>query len=140
MILSGTADGDLRARFAIDVGDGEGPERNEFHPRDQLGGEGGQKFPVPAEKPCEQSTDTKIDNVVGRRCGAFENEREYCDLEDVRDNSQDHGDAQTRTGGDFDGCAILVSGRGHGYINRVADSGNREQRTLRAKKRRAYGL
>ncbi len=50
----------------------------------------------------------------GGRCGAFEDERKDGDLENVGDDGEDHGDAQARTGGDFDGFAIEVSGRGHG--------------------------
>jgi hypothetical protein len=114
LILSRCADGDLRAGFAIDVGDSEGPERDEFDAGDKLGGEGGQELPVPAEEPGEQAADAEVDYVVGRRCGAFEDKRKDGDLENVRDDGEDHGDAQARTGGDFDGLAIEVSRRGHG--------------------------
>ena len=112
--MSGCADGDLRASFAIDVGDGEGPERDEFNTRDKFGGEGRQELPVPAEEPREQTADTEVDYVVGWRCGAFEDKGKDGDLEDVGDDGEDHGDAQARAGGDFDGFAMEVRGRGHG--------------------------
>ena len=111
--MSGCADGDLRASFAIDVGDGKGPERDEFDSRDKLCGEGRQELPVPAEEPGEQAADAEVDYIVGGRCGAFEDKRKDGDLENVGDHGQDHGDAQARTGGDFDGFAMEVSGRGH---------------------------
>jgi len=111
--LSGSADGDLRAGFAIDVGYGEGPERDEFDAGDKFGGEGREELPVPAEEPGEEAADTEVDYVVGWRCGAFEDKGKDGDLKDVCNDGQDHGDAQAWTGGDFDGFAIEVSGRGH---------------------------
>jgi hypothetical protein len=114
LILSGCADGDLRASFAIDVGDGKGPERDEFDSWDKLCGEGRQELPVPAEEVCQQSADAEVDYIVGGRCGAFEDKRKDGDLENVGDDGEDHGDAQARTSGDFDGFAMEVSGRGHG--------------------------
>jgi hypothetical protein len=114
LILSGAADGDLRAGFAIDVGDSERPERDELHSGDELGREGGQELPMKAEKVSEQAADTEVDDVVWGGCAAFEDEGKDGNLEDVGENSEDHGDTQTRTGGDFDGSVIEVSGRGHG--------------------------
>ena len=64
LILSGCADGDLRASFAIDVGDGKGPERDEFDSWDKLCGEGRQELPVPAEEVCKQATNADIENIV----------------------------------------------------------------------------
>ena len=112
--MSGCADGDLRARFAIDVGDGECPERDEFHAWDKFDCERGQELPVPAEEVCQQSADAEVDYVVGGRCSAFEDKRKDGDLKNVCDDGEDHGDAQARTSGDFDGFAMEVSGRGHG--------------------------
>ena len=115
--MSGSADGDLRAGFAIDVGDSEGPERDKVNTGDELGGEGGQELPVPAEEVGEQAADTEVKDVVDGRFGALNDPGEDGDLEDVGDDGHDHGDAQTRTGRDFDGFAIEVSGRRHGAHN-----------------------
>jgi len=117
LILSGAADGDLRARFAIDIGDGECPERDEVDTRDEFGGEGGKELPMPAEKVGEQAADAEVEDVVDGRLGALDDPGEDGNLEDVGDDGEDHGDAQTWTGGDFDGFAIEVSGRRHGVHN-----------------------
>jgi len=114
LILSCCADGDLRAGFAIYIGDCEGPEGDELDSGNQLGGEGGQKLPVPAEEIREQAADTEVDDIVWGRCATFEDEGKDGNLQDVGGDGEDHGDAQARTGGDFDGFAIEVSGRGHG--------------------------
>ncbi len=117
LILSGCADGDLRAGLAIYVGDGESPERDEVDTRDKLGGEGGKELPVPAEKESEQAADGEIEDVVDRRFGALDDPGENGDLKDVGDDGHDHGDAQARTCGDFDGFVIEVSRRRHGVHN-----------------------
>lgn len=72
---------------------------------------------MPAEEECEQAADGEIEDVVNGGLGAFDDPGEDGDLEDVGDDGEDHGDAQARTGGDFDGFAIEVSGRGHGVHN-----------------------
>ena len=107
----------MRSGFAIDVGDGERPERNQVDAGDELGGEGRQELPVPAEEKGEQAADAEVEDIVGRRLSAFDDPGEDGDLKDVGDDGEDHGDAQARTGGDFDGFAIEVSGRGHGVHN-----------------------
>lgn len=96
-ILRGGADGNLRAGFAIDIGDGESPERNEVDTGDQFSGEGGQELPMPAEKPCEETSDTNVEDVIRGKCSALEDRWEDGDLQDVGNDSHDHGDAQART-------------------------------------------
>jgi len=114
LILSSSCDGNLRAGFAIYVGNGEGPEGNKLHAGDELGGERGQELPMPAEKESEQAACAEIENIVGGRRGALNHEGKDSELEYVGNDGRDHGDAQARTCGDFDGLGIEVSGRGHG--------------------------
>ena len=72
---------------------------------------------MPAEEVGEQAADTEVEDVVDGRFGALNDPGEDGDLEDVGDDGHDHGDAQARTGGDFDGFAIEASGRRHGVHN-----------------------
>lgn len=67
-----------------------------------------------AEKVSEQAADAEVDDVVGRRSAALKNEGKDGDLENVGEDGENHGNAQARTGGDFNGSVIEVSGRGHG--------------------------
>lgn len=104
--MPGFAEGDARAGFAIDVSDGEGPERHEVDSGDELGGKGGEELPVPAEEVGEQAADTEVEDVVDGRLGAFDDPGEEGNLEDVGDDGEDHRDAQARAGGDFDGASV----------------------------------
>jgi len=127
LILDVAPGGDLRAGLAINVGHGESPERNELDSGDELGGEGGQELPVKAEEPCEQAADAEIDDVVWGRCAAFDDKWEDRELQDVGRDGQDHGDAQARTGRDFDGAGIGVSGHGLHIQGSAGRQGAREQ-------------
>lgn len=69
---------------------------------------------MPAEKESEHAADAEVDDVVGGRLKAGDDEGEDGDLKDVCNDGQDHGDTQAGTGGDFDGFAIEVSRLGHG--------------------------
>jgi hypothetical protein len=58
--------------LAIDVGDGERPQRDEVDAGDQLAGEGGQELPVPAEQEVEDASHDDVDPVSQRRLGALD--------------------------------------------------------------------
>ena len=66
LILGGLRFGDAFG-FAVDVGDGERPERNEVDAGDEFGEEGWEKFPVPTEEVNHQGSDAEIENVIGGR-------------------------------------------------------------------------
>jgi len=71
------------AGFAVDVGYGEGPERDEVDAGDEFAGEGGQELPVPAEEPGENASHGEVEDVVGGRGGALEEDGEDDELQDV---------------------------------------------------------
>lgn len=57
---------------AINVGDGEGPAGEQIGSGDKLGEQGGQKLPVPAEQVGQNRRHAKVQHVVRRRSGAFD--------------------------------------------------------------------
>lgn len=81
----------LALRFAVNVGDGEGPEGKQVGDGDEFGENGGKKFPVPADKRDEHGGHGEVEDVVGGREGAFREHRKDdelkrvgCDREDKR--------------------------------------------------------
>ena len=88
--------GGATALFAVDVGDGEGPEGNEGDAGDELDGEGGSELPVPAEEQAEGDAENSVDNVVGRGESAFDEERETDELHEVCRDGEDEGKLESR--------------------------------------------
>jgi len=87
-----------RAGFAVDVRDGEGPERHEVDAGDELAGKRGQELPMPAQKPGEDAGHGSVDDVVIGRVRAFKEDGEEDELHDVGDNRQSEGCLHARAG------------------------------------------
>src|ERR1039457_2402886 len=81
---------DVALRFAIDVCNRHRPERNQIDSGHELGKERWQEFPVPAEKVSQYATHGEIDNVIGGRCGARDEDGKNKDLKHIRENRQGH--------------------------------------------------
>jgi hypothetical protein len=101
-------DGDL-LRFPIDICNRNRPARDQVDSGHELGKERRQKFPVPAEEVNHHGANSKIEQVVGRRFSALNEQGEDGNLEYVRNDCQDHGGAKARTCRDFDGVLFHVS-------------------------------
>ena len=77
-----------RAGFAVDVGDGKGPEGNEVDTGYELAGKRRQKLPVPAEQPGKNAGHADVEEIVGGRIEAFDQDGEKDDLEDVSEDGE----------------------------------------------------
>jgi len=97
-------------RFAVNVGDGERPERNEIDSRHELGEKRRRELPVPAEEKGEHAGDAEIEDIVSGRGGALDEERKDGDLEYVREDREREGCFDARAGGDGDGVLVRVRG------------------------------
>ena len=93
---------DARAGFAVDVGDGEGPQGSQIDSGDEFDEEGGQELPVPAEQVAEQARYAEIENIVGGELGAGNEEGEQDELHQVSEDSHDKGCFHARARGDGD--------------------------------------
>ena len=113
-------------RFAVDVGDGQGPEWREVDSGDEFAGKRGQKLPVPAQKPGEDTGHAKVDDVVGRRFYSCEENREENDLDNIGEDCQQQRGLHARAGRDAEvalawgdglrcfGHTQSIGGRGRG--------------------------
>lgn len=86
----------LALPFAVDVGDGEGPEGEQVGDGDEFGENGGKKFPVPAEKRDEHGGHDEIEDVVSRREGAFREHRKDDELKRVGRDREDKRSPEAR--------------------------------------------
>lgn len=84
--------------FSIDAGDGEGPEGDQIGPRDELGGKGGKKLPMPSQQPNKDDPNCDIEHVIGGGERTFGEHREHQKLKGVGGHGQDHSGAKARAG------------------------------------------
>src|ERR1700755_1383482 len=70
LLVSARACGHMSG-LAPDIRDGDCPERNEVHAGNEFYQERGEKLPVPAEQVSQGCCHAEIENVFGRRKGAF---------------------------------------------------------------------
>lgn len=92
--LAGAFDGDGKAPgLAVDIGDGQGPERDQVDARDELGRKGGQELPVPAQEIDEKAANAEVESVFGRRAGTFNKKRNDGELQRIRKKGDHESDA-----------------------------------------------
>jgi hypothetical protein len=90
-------------RFAVDVGHGDGPERNQIDAGDEFGEERGQEFPVPSEQVNHQRSNAQVEDVIGGRKASGYEHGEDDKLEGVGGDGQEHGAAKVWAGRNGDG-------------------------------------
>lgn len=78
--------------LAIDIQDRKRPEGNQIYARYEFSREGRKEFPVPAQKPHQDSRDYQIEDIIGRRKCAFRKQRHDKKLKRICSHRQDHGD------------------------------------------------
>src|ERR1039458_6609462 len=66
LLLGGRCFGDALG-LAVDVGDGERPERNQVDTGDEFGEERGQEFPVPSQQVNHEGSDAEIEDAINGR-------------------------------------------------------------------------
>ena len=103
--------------FAPDAGDGDGPERNQVDSGYELSEKGRQKFPVPSEEVNHEGGDAEVEDVIGGRDCAGNEQGQQKYLQGVGHDGEQHGGAELRAGGDSD----VVVGHDIGVASLILD-------------------
>ena len=83
-------------RLSIDVCNRHRPERNQIDSWHELDEKRRQKLPVPAEKVSQHGPNSDIEDVIGGRFRAFDEQGKNGDLENIRNDRQYEGGSKTR--------------------------------------------
>jgi hypothetical protein len=89
--------------FAIDVGHGDRPERNQIDAGDEFGEERWEELPVLSEQVNHQRSNAQGEDVIGRRKSSGYERGEDDKLECVGGDGQQHGGTKVWAGRNGDG-------------------------------------